>query len=656
MGAADRSRRSRSLAKAASWIITVLILGVFAAVSIWLVLLRGDRLPVPPDANRPAPRELSPTPDPDRAIVEGPADAAAPDRAEEMSPRPDAKPPVPRPDLELIDEPEILTSRFFGVVVDDEDRSPVRLATVRPAGAGEEIPSVVTTGDGSFELPPVPIAIRAARIDADRYGPALFRIDDDHDTPEKALEIRLRPAARLEVRLEGGTGLPLPDHSVRLTARPWAMAASPAQGFAGSDVVWNGTTDLAGECVFPELPPEISLDAEILRMDDVVRRIETPVVLKPREIRSVTWVVGGGSRVTGILLDQDEVPIPSCRLWLARRIRAGEPAERPAYFDEGDDDGVVNRANTDRDGRFEIASVPPGRWWLGPAAARRFQNAPSRSAAGPLAIPIDVPEGVDRDVTLRTGRGLYIRGTVVAPDGSVLERTVTVQGIRAGTLGFVMARTEENGSFALGPLAPGAHEIRALGFGSSFVSSDSIEARSGEEGVVLRLREGGSIRGVVLDATGSSVPGASVMLSADPPVETLQMTTTRGPGGDPGFVFTGLESGVYHVSAVTSSGSIGFVSGIDLTAGTARDDIEIRVSPGGRLRIRYEGPTEYAQYRVQQGSVAVAADGIQSGTSDEVFVPPGLNRVSLRIGRELVGEETVVVRVGAAAEVEFSVR
>src|SRR6185295_6513656 len=59
--------------------------------------------------------------------------------------------------------------------------------------------------------------------------------------------------------------------------------------------------------------------------------------------------------------------------------------------------------------------------------------------------------------------------------------------------------SQEDGSFALGPLGPGRFTLRAMNSGK-FAPSDMVRAEAGQADVTLRLRAGGSFRGRVVDA------------------------------------------------------------------------------------------------------------------------------------------------------------
>ena len=75
--------------------------------------------------------------------------------------------------------------------------------------------------------------------------------------------------------------------------------------------------------------------------------------------------------------------------------------------------------------------------------------------------------------------------------------------------GALSTRTDAQGSFALGPLAPGSIYLDADG-SPEFISPETEPVEAGTSGVTLQLREGMHVTGRVLDAQGAPVPHAAV--------------------------------------------------------------------------------------------------------------------------------------------------
>ena len=95
------------------------------------------------------------------------------------------------------------------------------------------------------------------------------------------------------------------------------------------------------------------------------------------------------------------------------------------------------------------------------------------------------------------------------------------------------------------------------------------------------------------------------------------------------------------------------LGGIRLEAGAEVTGLRLILAPGGRLRIRYEGPSTYAQLRVHQDGVVVAADGIHTGTEVLFPAPAGELTIVISIGGELTEERSVDLLVGEDLTVLF---
>ena len=86
--------------------------------------------------------------------------------------------------------------------------------------------------------------------------------------------------------------------------------------------------------------------------------------------------------------------------------------------------------------------------------------------------------------------------------------------------------------------------------------------------------------------------------------------------------FGSLIAGSYILTAVTAEGLVGEAGPVDLTASEGHE-IEIAVSPGGTIRIHYEGEHPHLQCGVLRNGGQLAAGTATSG-GDEVFtVAPG---------------------------------
>jgi len=597
------------------------------------------------------------------AAIADPDERETPERSAPVAARetdPAAEPARDRaadtPAVEPDDEPEAARShepRYFGRVVDDGDGYPLQDARVRPHGKAEVSPgeragalrAVRTDEDGIFELPRGHGSV-AWWIEADGYGPAVLRTAgvEDHRSRERAREFRLRSSATLRVRVKDSAGAALADTDVVLETKGYELTPGPvvSRGFVGDAFEWRGTTGLGGRCEIAGLPPDTVLRPS-LRHGDRSRKIEEPVTLRAGETRAVDWILGGGGRIEGLVRDLGGAPVPGEEIWLLRSSLAGAPrAGAVAYLSSSDQTSVVKTSRTGPDGRFALEDVAAGTWWVGVAASRRRVRG---SGAAPVARGVEVRDGETTSTEIPAARGLALRGRVVDSEGEpvrfarVSARPVELHGRR-------FESTERDGTFVLGPLADVAHELRARAAGRR---SEGVVVAAGEDDVVeLRLGASGTLRGRVEGIDGSVTDGVRVTVQGD---DLLMMTDVKRDG----TFEQEVPPGVYHLSASAPSGHVAIATGISAKARERSEEAVLRLEPGARVRIRYDGEARVAQYRVFSGEANVGADGIHSGTVRDVFVPAGPVRVELRGGESREARE-VVASHGRATEVHFDLR
>jgi protocatechuate 3,4-dioxygenase beta subunit len=165
-------------------------------------------------------------------------------------------------------------------------------------------------------------------------------------------------------------------------------------------------------------------------------------------------------------------------------------------------------------GGYRIDDVPPGRYTV---EARASGHAPGRRTG------IRVAEGRTTDVpTIELERGLELEGRVVTLEDESPVRAAQVTARKAG--GSLLsgsshkhaASTDDDGRFLLEGLEAGPHVVRARH--PEFAPAETTvevapEAEPPE--TVLRLSRGGTLTGVVRDATGEPAPGRRVLLRRD---------------------------------------------------------------------------------------------------------------------------------------------
>ena len=513
---------------------------------------------------------------------------------------------------------------------------------------------LVADANGLIEIWARSWEVTGGEVTADGYGVMVFGLKQGHEAPEDALLLPLEQSATLRGAVLGPSGAPEPGLRIKLTTGafhllpPDSVTPSVLWPVRWGDRGWVEGTETDGRFEFTGLPTNVPLNVEILRDRDTVRKWREPIQLEAGEQREVTWYVGTGATLLGMVIDQDDKPVRHQEMWLV-------PGSVPHYFDEYEQD-VLTKTRSDSDGRFVFKDVPSGEWLVGPAASGEDWEAFPKRAAAPLPTAIVVQEGVpQQDVLVRVHRGLYVRGRVVDPEGNPVADASVHGRLESGQL---WAASKDDGDFVLGPLTPGSVSLSvatvfdALGH----APPEPVVVRAGDDDIVLRLRAGVRLSGRVIEGpTGK--PCEADVWAISKQLQPFEWQPGLGVGtfkSDGEFDFTGLVPGTYDIIAQTDNGLIGVLRGITPSPGEHAADLEVRVEPGARLRIHVEGGSG-AFYYVLAGDTIVLMDGLSPEGPDPVrTVPPGTLLVRLRnpeTGEEV--EQTVTLEPGEEGEVTF---
>jgi len=557
--------------------------------------------------------------------------------------------------LELPTELDVL---YFGKVLAADDRRPIAGASVQAvhttttwsstggetwrSASSELLAEQLTGPDGIFELRmpswiPLDIHVRA-----EGFAYVLLEPGTGHGTPDTARIVLLARAATLHARLLDAGGGPVPDVDVWLSIEAHHLGLADHGGvyFTSADELsWGARTDSSGECEIGHIPPGVPIMVELLRGGLSLRRDLPELSLSPGERREVEWRLGSGCLVAGLALDAGGKPVPELAIWLQRA-----DYRLPRFFQEHEDERVAVETRTDAHGRFELDDVSPGTWWIGPAAGQASKE-PDLEAVASLAELLEIPAGLARhELVLRVHRGLTIRGTVLDPQGAPASDQFVWASGEAASHG-VDCTSAEDGTFVLGPLVPGRFTLQVSSFDQTY--AEPVEASAGDEGVVLRLLPAGTLRGTVRDGATGEVVAATVDY-----VRVGDEGAGMAECGDGHFRLGGLEPGTYELCARASGMRIGRLGGLVVRSGEETRDLELRLEPGARLRVKFAGSEGHLRYRVLCDGVIVADDGMQAGGTSETVVPGGrivvesFKRPDVRARQELVlvaGEEREVV-------------
>lgn len=206
--------------------------------------------------------------------------------------------------------------------------------------------------------------------------------------------------------------------------------------------------------------------------------------------------------------DGEAAPVPSGPDWLAEGEKVLQP--EASWRAQLNGSTLIDSA----DGRFELVDVPSGTWRL-TFQAEGYEN---------TSESVELPPGEEvNGIEVRIGRGATIRGRVLTASTSQPLAGAVVTAGRGEESGFLsmlqglgesvaMAETAEDGSFVLTGVPEGADHVSvaADGFASASERVPPLEAGEVRERVEIRVMDGGTITGLVVDRNGVPLPGRMV--------------------------------------------------------------------------------------------------------------------------------------------------
>jgi len=246
--------------------------------------------------------------------------------------------------------------------------------------------------------------------------------------------------------------------------------------------------------------------------------------------------------------------------------------------------GVAVR--TRHDGTWEITGLPAGQHEVRASAPEYV----SRTAVAPAVTDGQTVTVEPIDLTFRplNTNAIVVKVTDVfgrpIPGAKVLATTapwdlhLSMGPERAGIPGVLSktGRTDENGKARLGPLVPETYGVVAIAKGYVNASVDRLVVAAGRVRTVgLRLVEGVSVRGRVLDRDGVGIEGATVMGFAQPSFHSSLSTRTVADGT---FVLDGLRKSAYMFVAWEQA------HGQSMAPGSAPGSIDLKLGGTGHVQ------------------------------------------------------------------------
>jgi hypothetical protein len=518
---------------------------------------------------------------------------------------------------------------------------PDYVGAILPHALAEVEPLARSDADGRARvevrswLTPGVVAIAAG------YGPLAIGLGAGYERPAGALEVALERSASVDATILGPDGRPAPGAHLEISISPVYLARPEDADFAVGQgpFAWGGRADDRGHIVIAELPPRVPLMPRAVSSggDQDTGPPRESIILAPGEVREAEYSFGGLSRVVGVLRDPDGAPVPETTVW----ILATQGLE-PGLISASDRGNLFQELPTEVDGEFVLGSVPEGHYAVFPAPPTSGQTA----TWAPLGTPFEVPPGAPEVfVEALAVPALSIGGRVVDPGGAPVDDTWVFTSA-LDRPGYLRTLTDEDGAFRVEGLVEGRYELRALGRGR-LTDSEPLGAEAGDEELVLVLGAGATLRARLRGPDGPPEKGRALLTR--PLTSEGAIAVGIDPDGE--LVVEGLPPGIWDVAFTTPTGLCGRLVRVQLDAGAEVGPLDVPLSAGGRLRLRYEGSERSVYFSVEQDGVQLDFDGLLSGTADVRTVPAGTLTVRFGEYSEMAGAKTVRVEPGEELEV-----
>lgn len=368
---------------------------------------------------------------------------------------------------------------------------------------------------------------------------------------------------RLQLRVVGPTNDPVPDAWIHIVAHG---KATPPVG----DETHRYPTDAQGRAVTDRLAAgnyDVIVRAdrfELRRVEDVRVDIDTP--------RSLVIRLTPGLDISGVVLGSDDTPVVGAIVRVKpRRIEAhlGHQASIVVTpTDTGDLDHL--EATTDREGRFRVTGLQPGRFDLQTLHDLHPNGRAENVAAG------------TEDVVVRLARGGTLVGRVSTPEGGpVAGATIRLADLTRQTV------SDAHGHFTFPGLAQSSSRLEIIADGYPLLRPDlpPIEPGTTTELIDFVLSAGARIVGTVVDDSGAGLPDVRVRAYAtlaDGPIHPWNETRADvRTAGDGSFDLCGLETdSKTAVLVFEHPGSLELRLDTPIAAGRTIDLGEVVLDPG----------------------------------------------------------------------------
>ncbi len=384
-----------------------------------------------------------------------------------------------------------------GRVVSRDDGTPVRGAEVFVKKGGfppahvKDL-STVTDADGAFELaglPPRALSLWVAHVD---YTEQIFEgvepaVSAPGAEPPPAREFLLGSGGRIEGRVLDANSLPVPNTIMQLSAGFDIASARTA------------TTDETGRYVFKNVPPGRAYTVAIGQWSPG----------RTGQSRSSVAVEDGAVTLVDFVPERSGVDVTGTV------TRAGAPVSGVSVSLVSDDGGdSLQQERTDDAGVFTFRAVAPGSYQV--VLNRRANVATPLVVAAegaPAPLAIELPQGGIAGSVVDGATGKAVSGAYVECERLGADGASNLSRLTQAWAGNAISSAE--GTFSLSGLADGRYRIRTQreGYGSDVSAAIEVKEGASVEGVRIVLGPAGSVSGLVRNAAGIPLSGASLTVT-----------------------------------------------------------------------------------------------------------------------------------------------
>ena len=205
------------------------------------------------------------------------------------------------------------------------------------------------------------------------------------------------------------------------------------------------------------------------------------------QVTDVELLVGGGLVVSGIVVDENDKPVPKIEV-TANSNGGGGTSD-----------------STDDKGAFTFVGLPPGAYFL---------NAMNDEYVSDGFSPIELLHADIANVKVRVRAALKLTGHVEPRQLCTIAHELDASAF-SNNMPMIVApkSTDANGNFTL-PASPAKATLTARCPSGAFGTKE-IDPKAGDPPIVIAVKPGASIAGRVLDGKGQPIAGATVMAAPD---------------------------------------------------------------------------------------------------------------------------------------------